>query len=567
MTAPTFKKASDTTPGGPTKHGSQDINYGWNVLDGTHSTDRVQVQNIERVTNPWNYYIYKDSTGTTYARRGDTGRAEFSHASNSFTVLESALAQSQTEYSKSIIVFAPQTFSSGTGAGTTITLVGRNNVSLIGSGMEKTILQSLMLEKNNSTPTSNFLIQDLTMDCQGNVPHALHLGTNISNIRVHNFWGKDSYSRATTPSGFIMQWSQVDGMVCTNSIFTNMLDNPWDNCSGSQEYDTENEAVFRNCYFEKGLGTVFGASQLGCMLSLGSTCGNVLVDGCTMRNSGDTNSTYAALSAENNDGNPSKDVRIVNCRGYGPKMGYQVGNDDTDVFRNVVISNTLTYGLIRISGAETAICANNTIRASHQYGYYITANKYAYVTNCSVKNTNLDNLSTTDKGGMWAKDNKYLVVDGFSVYDDQATATTPYGMRLTQTTVPSNEIRLNNIQLIGPWATAGFALRIDNTAKVRINGGKIVGSTSFNSNTDTAFKISDLDGFNPQGLATVTLASGATYTNNDRVAETIYMTGGTITAMTKNGTSIGIPGAVRLEPGDTFVPTYTGSPTIVKDRQ
>lgn len=47
MTAPTFKKATDTDPGDSARYGAPDVKYICDVLDGTHSTDRVQVANIE----------------------------------------------------------------------------------------------------------------------------------------------------------------------------------------------------------------------------------------------------------------------------------------------------------------------------------------------------------------------------------------------------------------------------------------------------------------------------------------------------------------------------------------
>lgn len=47
MVAPTFKKATDSDPGDSTKYGAPDVKYAFDVLDGTHATDRVQASNIE----------------------------------------------------------------------------------------------------------------------------------------------------------------------------------------------------------------------------------------------------------------------------------------------------------------------------------------------------------------------------------------------------------------------------------------------------------------------------------------------------------------------------------------
>jgi len=47
MAAPTFKKATDSDPGDATKYGAPDVKYAFDVLDATHSTDRIQASSIE----------------------------------------------------------------------------------------------------------------------------------------------------------------------------------------------------------------------------------------------------------------------------------------------------------------------------------------------------------------------------------------------------------------------------------------------------------------------------------------------------------------------------------------
>ena len=51
MTAPTFKKATDTDPGDATKYGAPDVKYAFDVLDATHATDRVQASAIETTSS------------------------------------------------------------------------------------------------------------------------------------------------------------------------------------------------------------------------------------------------------------------------------------------------------------------------------------------------------------------------------------------------------------------------------------------------------------------------------------------------------------------------------------
>ncbi len=77
-------------------------------------------------------------------------------------------------------------------------------------------------------------------------------------------------------------------------------------------------------------------------------------------------------------------------------------------------------------------------------------------------------------------------------------------------------------------------------------------------------------GYNPQGVAAITVtASPFTYTNNDSVPETVYISGGTVSAVAKNSitvyatTNVG----VFLMPGEAVTVTYSSVPTMNKDRK
>lgn len=81
-------------------------------------------------------------------------------------------------------------------------------------------------------------------------------------------------------------------------------------------------------------------------------------------------------------------------------------------------------------------------------------------------------------------------------------------------------------------------------------------------------------GFNPQGVAAITVtASPFTYTNNDGVDEMVSIDGGTITTVAKNAITLYSFGgtaarcAVFLKPGEAVTVTYTGAPSMNKDRK
>ena len=62
-------------------------------------------------------------------------------------------------------------------------------------------------------------------------------------------------------------------------------------------------------------------------------------------------------------------------------------------------------------------------------------------------------------------------------------------------------------------------------------------------------------------------ASPFTYTNNDGVAEAIYIVGGNVSQVAKNGTTIFTTTNVTvwLEPLDYLTVTYTSAPGMFKD--
>ena len=60
-------------------------------------------------------------------------------------------------------------------------------------------------------------------------------------------------------------------------------------------------------------------------------------------------------------------------------------------------------------------------------------------------------------------------------------------------------------------------------------------------------------------------ASPYTYTNNDSYIEDVYLVGGTITDVQRNGTTLGSSARQHtLSPGQSIVITHAGAPTIVR---
>jgi hypothetical protein len=72
----------------------------------------------------------------------------------------------------------------------------------------------------------------------------------------------------------------------------------------------------------------------------------------------------------------------------------------------------------------------------------------------------------------------------------------------------------------------------------------------------------------PGGVSTITVgASVFNYTNNDGIDEMVYITGGTVSVIAKNGITIytATNAAVFLLPGESINVTYSVLPTMNKD--
>lgn len=121
-------------------------------------------------------------------------------------------------------------------------------------------------------------------------------------------------------------------------------------------------------------------------------------------------------------------------------------------------------------------------------------------------------------------------------------------------------------------ATFSYAISEDGGAdnNTIIGNDVIAGATGTINAVGAHTVCRDNNGFNPQGVAAITVgASPFTYTNNDAVEEMVYITGGTVSAIAKNAVTIfaASPAGVLLTPGESLTVTYSVAPTMNKDRK
>lgn len=83
----------------------------------------------------------------------------------------------------------------------------------------------------------------------------------------------------------------------------------------------------------------------------------------------------------------------------------------------------------------------------------------------------------------------------------------------------------------------------------------------------------DCRNYNPIGAASITATGSPMTITAQYTEETIFLYGGTVSGITKNGVTIAtgthanVPVAVRLLPGEAIVVTYSSAPTMVRDRK
>ncbi len=656
--APTFKKATDPpTDSTNVNFGAPDINYLTNVLDGTDALDRIQLKNLERFATPWTYFVYQEG-GVTYAMRASDGHREFEDSNNPRNPIQLAMDQGQALYDKAVIYLAPQTFTFPmvqgaepvtTGSNACLISIGghegrtpKSNMSIIGAGMDKTILQNAAITKNSSgNNTFNNIFANFTIDAGAiatpqtseDVPDpegitgfdtAMHFLSHSHNFKVLRV-------KARNAKGHVFRWSGVDRTLIEDCYFIDgglglrgegqTTFKGADNCPGGQLYFTDtsetvpcyNETVWRNCYNIKTT-----ASRGGGMYTTGRS-GFVLMENCHAINAG--SQSYSGFSFENDeDYGPHRGVKLINCRGWGPRMGCQIGNNappepGTWESDHGIIMGCIFTGVIRAKMCQNLLVSDCIVHDSTQGGIEAVWCGRVKLQNCLVRNTNIKGDGGVSggtgsgpvhaEGGVYIQNTAHSEISNVTVYDTRDTRvdtpidnlvsgvlSTPYGLSASGDSLDANRtIIIDNCNFMGDvhasaaapfWHvdsannpdTTGMAIRVRNHGDVKIRGGRIQGPATQSDRirivTCNNVAISNVKNYNPLGIASMTTpASGATYTNNDMVPEVINIYGGTVSNVSKDGTQISNTSNVQvwLDPGETIAVTYSSAPTMVKDRR
>jgi hypothetical protein len=534
MVAPNFKKVTDTNPDNPLIYGASDLRYAFDVLDGTHPTDRLQQINIEGINQNFGYNAIVRKEGSTYFGYREDGAALSTPSSSSaHLVIQSAL-----DYCSSIgggrVLLRNATYT------ITNSILIPNNIVLTGESRDLTILRtdsSLTVNsslRNSDTTNGNnhITISNLTIDntdvetgsggamisftsVEHSILYMLHL-KNVSSIAI-------SWESTTDQRDNVIAFCLIESL--NRAIPKPTVTHP---CNLQ---DLSDSLFVNNILAELGGGTGHAAVRFNVpkrTLIANNVVWNSSASGILVQNAND--SVISSNMSRNN------------------------GEHGIYLFGQANLRCSVTNNMCRINGIDGMRIEGNDIIVSsshcgenHEAGINISGADRCLVTQNMCRNNGKDTAATpTDRraGIRLSGGTATNVIQSNKCFDDQGTRTQVYGVaEESGTGVDDNIIVDNHV--------------IDNlTAGVLMTGA----GTSAKHNM----------GFNPQGVTTQsTPSSGGTYTNNDRVPEAIYMRGGSGVTVTKNGITIAneTPNTIWLEPGDAITISYSTAPTIVKDRK
>lgn len=241
----------------------------------------------------------------------------------------------------------------------------------------------------------------------------------------------------------------------------------------------------------------------------------------------------------------------------------QVGHQYVNQGRGLIVGNSINRcrgnGILVVVGDTSTSglsIRGNTIR---QNGWSGIAFKNAIAGTGVVRRTVIEGNTLASNGTRsLAGDSEAILIGNAcldcqiisnSTYDDQATKTQAFGIRL-----------LANVVFTG-GAVRGNGLRTNKTGAVTLGSGASWGVGAI---------VSGNEGYSIGGgtPAVVTVAASPfTYTAGVG-PETVYVTGGTVTSITKGGVTLasGSERTFRLEPAEALVITYSVAPTVTADR-
>lgn len=170
---------------------------------------------------------------------------------------------------------------------------------------------------------------------------------------------------------------------------------------------------------------------------------------------------------------------------------------------------------------------------------------------------------------LWFEEMDRGVVSG-NIFEDTPTDAPNKQLVLLSTTGTLNDCRIVN-NLIAGTTNRGFSFSSGAINNLELEGNKFVSVTTPLGGTvptsAAVAKVKNNSGYNPLGPVAAAAAGASPHTHTAGIVpEWAYVTGGTVSGITKNGIAMPLGVPYFLEPGQSIIITHTGAPNITRDR-
>jgi hypothetical protein len=239
---------------------------------------------------------------------------------------------------------------------------------------------------------------------------------------------------------------------------------------------------------------------------------------------------------------------LNNCYAYKNELGSLINFQFEQYMHNCIINacmfidNTKAGIDIQLQG----VVVSNCLITKNGWNGIIVEESYVSIINNWVKNNGQAVVADIGKSGIRVSSGSAddVTIHGNTCFDDQNSGTQLYGVVFDYPNTVTNCIVENN--------------NLYNNATSAFDSDTMVG---------TGVIIKNNFGYNPIGISSITVnASPFTYTAGTS-PETVYISGGTVSAIVKGGVTLfaNTGHSVELEPHTAVVVTYSGTPTMSKD--
>ncbi len=212
----------------------------------------------------------------------------------------------------------------------------------------------------------------------------------------------------------------------------------------------------------------------------------------------------------------------------------------------IVVDTATRYG----PPLRTLIIKGNICKGNALFGISVAASHSVIEGNICYNNHQSSRVLSTLKAGIVVLAGEALMLSNISIignrcFDDQSVPTQEYGISVSQLANQINNVLISNNNLQG-------------------NGSGAIGELACSS-----VRVTGNLGYNPRGIAPIIVGgSPFTYTNRDGVPEVVYLTGGTVTEISKDGTVIftSTPATVWLGPDESVIVSHQDPPQMLIDK-